>query len=1041
MSPEPCDVDSGYPVPLDEVARQARVEALGVLDTAPDRAFDALTEAAAMICGTPIALITLIDGDRQWIKSRTGVDDREMPRRVAICTHAIMTPDQPFVVPDLAQDQRFATNPLVTERGLRFYGGSPLITQESFGLGALCVMDTRPRTLDEAQITALEGLSRVAVRLIETGHDREVLTTAFAERESAAARRPGYVKAFGDAYEHVSVAMALADPDHVLLAANDRFAALVGQSAQDLLGSDVNRWRRADHHDRALAAAIGAGSPSAVTGTATLDDGGGSARRLHLTSTVLRDLHGRPQYVIHQMIDVTLGQRSSVVGGHVDFPGDAVVSIDDRAVVTAWNPAAQRMFGYHAEEIVGQPVAILVPGRHLAAHHAGVARATANSEEPFDGGIGEVEARHRDGHEFPIELSVGRHTDDNRSLFTAVIRDVTAHREVRRSLQRTTEYGELVRRAIATANEQDSVTVAVQQIMALVCAASGHLIGHLLCTEHSGSLRSSGIWHAPMANSEDFQRLSESLLFRPGTGPGEALRQHEPVSMLLDSSSRLTAYRAQMALRLGLRALIAVPVIVKDDVVAVMELFGDDAEQPTPELLQALVPVAVQIGRVLERDRAQTVVTNTRLHDPLTGLPNRQLLVDRMRRDLDPTTSERRESSGRPLVLMFMDLDRFRLVNDTLGHVVGDELLRHVTARMQEGVRRGDVLSRFGDDEFVALCFDASPDDASMISERLVQSFKEPFTVRGERVHVGLTVGVAFAQASDTPEMLINDADVAMRKAKASGGGRVLVSDRQRPQDAAERMRQEVDLHRALELGQFVVHYQPTIDLVDGTIDGVEALLRWDHPTRGLVGPVDFIPALERNGLIVDVGTWVLREACAQHMRWRTLLGPDLAPAIAVNLSARQVWQDGLTDTVATILESTAIPPDRVTLEVTESDAVRDGGEVQNRFLQLRDLGVRIAIDDFGTGYSSLSRLQELPIDILKVDRSFVTTIPPRGGRAPIVDAVLDLGRALDLEVIAEGIETRAQEDYLKRAGVPRGQGFLYARPMPESDLTERLSG
>jgi diguanylate cyclase (GGDEF)-like protein/PAS domain S-box-containing protein len=428
-------------------------------------------------------------------------------------------------------------------------------------------------------------------------------------------------------------------------------------------------------------------------------------------------------------------------------------------------------------------------------------------------------------------------------------------------------------------------------------------------------------------------------------------------------------------------------------------------------------------------------------HDPLTGLPNRTLLLDRLA-DAVARAVERQ----RRLAVLFLDLDHFKVVNDSLGHARGDELLVTIGERLRTTVRPGDTVARLGGDEFVILCQDLSgPRDAQAIAERVRGALSTPFDVGGVEVFVRVSIGIAFADDLDVEgETLIRDADAAMYQAKARGRGRWVLFDRAMRADAVSRLDTENALRRALDRRELRVYYQPVVGLLEGRVRGVEALVRWEHPERGLLQPDDFIRLAEETALIVPIGSWVLHQACRQVELWRVSL-PHLDPlTVSVNLSGRQLNHPGLVDDVAAILTETGIDPGQVELEITESVLVDDIDLSHDTLVRLRRLGVRLVIDDFGTGYSSLSYLRRFPIDVLKIDRSFVLGLDDGSsggaGDGAIVSAVVNLAHTLGITAVGEGVETAEQLDELRRVGCDGAQGFYLARPAPGPEIGQLLA-
>jgi diguanylate cyclase (GGDEF)-like protein len=427
-----------------------------------------------------------------------------------------------------------------------------------------------------------------------------------------------------------------------------------------------------------------------------------------------------------------------------------------------------------------------------------------------------------------------------------------------------------------------------------------------------------------------------------------------------------------------------------------------------------------------ELGRRQEELAFMATHDSLTGLPNRTLILDRVEQML-----VRSRRNHTPLAALFIDLDNFKSINDTLGHDAGDELLRAVAARLDGVVRATDALGRLGGDEFVVIAEDLSlAAGPELIAERLLEALKQPFTLRGPdgatTLMVTASVGIAVGERTSAGDLL-RDADIAMYRAKWDGKNRYVVFEAVMQDAVQRRMDLEMDLRVALQNDEFFLVYQPTFDLRDMSPTGLEALIRWDSPARGVVQPDDFIPTLEETGLIVEVGKWVLAEACRQGAKWREAGYPI---GMAVNVSARQLDTDELVSEVRDALAYSGLQPSALTLEITETSLMRNAQETARRLVAIKALGVRLAIDDFGTGYSSLAHLQQFPVDSLKIDRSFISGLTDNQEGETLLHALVQLGKALSIETLAEGIEEPRELSLLQAEQCDSGQGFLFARPL-----------
>jgi diguanylate cyclase (GGDEF)-like protein/PAS domain S-box-containing protein len=436
---------------------------------------------------------------------------------------------------------------------------------------------------------------------------------------------------------------------------------------------------------------------------------------------------------------------------------------------------------------------------------------------------------------------------------------------------------------------------------------------------------------------------------------------------------------------------------------------------------------------VTARKEAEEQLRHQAFHDPLTGLANRALFTDRVQHALVLGGE-----SGAAAVL-FVDLDDFKAMNDRLGHPAGDALLCAVGTRLCSVLSPSHTVARLGGDEFAILVEDVrEAATAAATADRLVNAFQQPFHVQGNEVFVTASIGIAMGDDADE---LLRSADVAMYRAKASGKAQYAFYAPTMDEEVLGRLELIADLRRARPGEQFVLHYQPSLDLATGDVVGVEALVRWEHPTRGLLQPEAFIWAAEETGLIVGLGRWVLAEACRAAARWRAEVPGASTLGLSVNVSARQLQQPGLVDDVRRALAGSGLDAGALTLEITETVLAERGDDAAAVLDGVKALGVRLALDDFGTGYSSLSRLQYLPVDELKIDRSFVQSIDSGADRAALVRAIVELGRALELTTVAEGIEHAGQVAALQRVGCRLGQGFHFARPLAAVELEQLLAG
>jgi diguanylate cyclase (GGDEF)-like protein/PAS domain S-box-containing protein len=525
-------------------------------------------------------------------------------------------------------------------------------------------------------------------------------------------------------------------------------------------------------------------------------------------------------------------------------------------------------------------------------------------------------------------------------------------------------------------------------------------------------------------------RLSPALRFRYASPACQSLIGYEPEQLIGHDARELVLEEDLPALRKAAEEL-----RTSDTVTVVCRVRRMDGAIAWFE--STLAPIRDELGQlselvcvsrdVTERKAAELQLAHQAMHDALTGLPNRTLFLDRLAHAL----RRRRRGGTGALAVLFFDVDRFKVVNDSLGHAVGDRLLVDVATRVDAALRPADTVARFGGDEFTVLCEDIAGElEAVAIAQRLVDLFEEPFQVDGREVFLSTSVGIALANGSatgrsrDRPDDLIRDADAAMYRAKELGKARYELFDTAMRTQALRRLELENALRRAVERDELRLHLQPEIAVDSGAIVGFEALVRWEHPERGLLAPGDFVSLAEETGLIGAVGAWVLRQACSLAASWPT---PGLL--ISVNVSARQLAGGDFTELVAAVLEETGLEAELLCLELTESAVIESGAMATLE--GLKRLGVRLAIDEFGTGWSSLGHLRRFPIDIVKLDRSFVSGLGREPQDASIAAAINSLAHALGLSTVAEGNETGEQLAVLAALGCDLGQGYLFARPAP----------
>ncbi len=492
--------------------------------------------------------------------------------------------------------------------------------------------------------------------------------------------------------------------------------------------------------------------------------------------------------------------------------------------------------------------------------------------------------------------------------------------------------------------------------------------------------------------------------------------------------------RAQLAAKAGLHGAFAFPILAGNVTLGVLEFFSREIRNSDPSLLQMVRVIGSQIGQFMARKQAEENLLYVATHDTLTGLPNRYMLNQRFAHALNNAQRYRKS-----MALLFLDLDRFKFINDTLGHPFGDRVLTEVAGRLRLCLREIDTIARFGGDEFVALIEDfAAPGDIVSVAQKILHALRWPFLLEGETCHVTASIGIGL-YPNDGADFasLLKSADIAAYRAKEQGKNNYLFYSEEMNDHLSARIAKETRLQGALEKNEFVLHYEPKIEINTGRITGMEALIRWQHPDLGLLPPLEFIGLAENSGLIVPIGAWVLRTGCAYN---QTLQGRVPAPlTVSVNLSARQFEDKHLLREIERALNESALKPGNLELEITESMVMRDIQSSKKILDGIKSMGIRLAIDDFGTGYSSLVSIKRFPFDCIKIDRSFIKDIPQDPDDVAITQAIIAMAHSLRLKVIAEGVETREQLDFLTEHGCHEFQGHYFRKPQPAEDFSKLL--
>jgi diguanylate cyclase (GGDEF)-like protein/PAS domain S-box-containing protein len=695
------------------------------------------------------------------------------------------------------------------------------------------------------------------------------------------------------------------------------------------------------------------------------------------------------------------------------------------------NDALCRILGRPREELLGRSPAEITHPDDLAKSRAIVDRALGSAAERAQ--TFTKRYLHPDGTTVWARVdSIFVRRDGHESYFFAQVRDITAE-------QHATEEQARQARQQAAAARLGRFALAEQDLDA-VMEEVARVVAETLAVEHTGVLE--------LSPAGDELRLVAGVGWEPGTirravvpaAPehpvGRALRIGRPV-VIEDVETAEVPELAALLRRRGVASGITVQIAGRDGPWGALTAHSRRPRHYAPDEADFMAAVANVVSGAVERHRTEEEVRHAALHDALTGLPNRTLALDRLEGAL-----ARRRRDGRDVAVLLLDLDLFKLVNDSYGHGIGDDLLVTLAPRLQDAVRPADTVARLGGDEFLIVCEQLDgAHDAIQVGERVAQAVSQPIVLRSGEHFITASIGIAMADSADCDtEALIRDADAAMYRSKERGRGRFELFDDRVRERVLTRLRTETELRRALERDELRVVFQPVVDLGDGSVVAVEALVRWQHPDRGLLDPIDFVPVAEDSGLIQPLGRWVLETACREGAALQRRFPRPQPLLLCVNTSAHQIADAAFPAEVAAIARRSGLAPGSLALEITESVLMEDAHAPVTVLGQLRDYGLRLMLDDFGTGYSSLGYLKRFPLDVVKVDRSFIAGLGHDEEDSAIVAAVISMAHTLGLTVVAEGVERGEQVDQLRRLGCDRVQGRLLARPLPAPELGQLMA-
>ncbi len=698
------------------------------------------------------------------------------------------------------------------------------------------------------------------------------------------------------------------------------------------------------------------------------------------------------------------------------------------------NQAWERFFGRRREDFIGKSVYDLYSGDRAIAERMDLLDQSLWRSPGSQTYEAVIPAAGNVLHDVVYyKATYGRSDGEVVGLIGTII-DITE----RKQSERRREMEHAVTRVLAEAGD---LREAVPRIIRTICDTMGwHYGDHYVLDPELSALRRQDAWYVDTPEMKAFDaafthriiRIDQDEMTKGLVRRAYATRQ--PV-WIADLAAESGVKRGEHISRAGLHGAFAFPVVANNHVLGVIEFFHTQIRQPDEMLLAIARSIGSQVGQFIVRMHAEEALKFVAMHDALTNLPNRTMFNQRLESAITHAERHRRR-----LAVMFIDLDRFKIINDTLGHESGDLLLREMAQRITGNLRAGDMVARLGGDEFVVLLEDV-PDTANVavVAVKLIATLSSSLVIAGREVHVTASIGICtYPQDAHDMRTLMKFADIAMYRAKEQGRNTYQFYSEKFNVHSVERLTLESQLRGALDRDELVLHYQPVIDARSGRIIGMEALVRWQNPQSGLLPPAQFISIAEDTGLIVPIGAWVLRTACAQQRAWMELGLPPVS--VAVNLSPRQFAHRYLVEDVEHVLQETQCDTRYLELEITESTVMHNAPHAIELLGKLKELGIRIAIDDFGTGYSSLSYLKRFPIDSLKIDRSFVADVPHDTGNTAITRAILAMAHSLGLKVIGEGVETSEQQKFLRENGCEEMQGYYFSPPVGLTEATALLT-
>jgi diguanylate cyclase (GGDEF)-like protein/PAS domain S-box-containing protein len=1010
------------PVAGNEQRRLETLKEYLAFDILANPVFTRLTGVVARLFAVPIAAISVVDASKQIVKAAFGWDVRELPRRHSFCAHAILS-DRVMLVPDARRDPRFRQNPLVAS-GIRFYAGVPLRTKEDLCLGTLSIMDHAPRRLDDKQVAALRDLAGMAMSELDLRYSMARTIAAVEEGISGELR-------YRELFDNANDIVYTHDLQGRFTSVNKAAQKHTGYTREEALGMSI--------YDMA--------SPEArqVIREAIQDQIGGTSQATHEVEIIAKDgrkltlevntrmlfRRGIPVAVQGIARDITERKKAEA---QLRLLRSVVVNANDAVMVaeaTAGNPfdskivyvneAFSRISGHDGQGALALTPRVLLGPQTDPRQVERIGDAVRNCVPTR----AELTCYRKDGSEFWVDLNIVPILDEDAAFtyWVAVLRETTDRKRAEILERDRNEVLELV----AGNAPLETVLGRLGRLVERQCP--GSVCSVLLARNSRLYFAATPALPQAVVDSLEGSEIGseEGPAAAAGSGKPAILEDLTTIPSLQDSRKVL--------LSAGLRACWAVPILSGEgNALGAFAVFNREPRRPLASECEVLEMVSRLAAVGIEQRQLNNQLAYQARHDALTGLPNRLQLAERLRQELDKA-----RRNGWIAAVLFIDLDRFKQINDTLGHSVGDALLRQVSQRFESCIRSQDILARMGGDEFTLVLSELKdPQDALRVAQKLLDSLKAPFHVDAYELFVTASVGISvYPRDGRDAVTLQRNADSAMYRAKYHGKNNCRFFTPELGAAARERLEIETALRRAIRHGELELCYQPLAEL-SGKLAGLEALLVWRDPKLGVVPPSQFIPIAEESGLIVPLGGWVLAEACRQNAAWQRR---GLAPVtVAANVSPMQFARADFVETVSQALAHSGLDPSLLELELTESVVMRDVEESARQMERLRALGVGIAIDDFGTGYSSLSYLRRLPIDTLKIDQSFLKELETDDTTLILVHAIVAVAHSLKLTVVAEGVENERQLAALRSAGCDRIQGYLLGEPLPQQDVEELLA-